>query len=96
MGVQFQNNTTTLLFETNYIRQFANIEVIALLILRSSLEMVYFLLFLCFFVCFFNLFWKRNMNQVDLWPKTKFRISILNSEYQLNVVMMVIFHLDVW
>lgn len=48
VGVQFQINP--LLFETNYIRQFANIEVITLAILTSGLKRVCFLLFICFFL----------------------------------------------
>lgn len=65
VGVQFQINPNTLLFETNYMRQFANIEVITLVILTSDLK-VFFLLF----ICFLYLFWKSGVRL------TKFKIPI--------------------
>lgn len=46
VGVQLQNSPTTLLFETNYTRQFQNIEVIMWLFLTSSLKR------LCFYIIY--------------------------------------------
>ena len=43
VGVQLQNSPTTLLFETNYTRQFPNIEVIMWLFLTSGLKKPWFL-----------------------------------------------------
>ena len=71
VGVQFQNNPTTVLFETNYIRQFANIEVITLLILTSGLKRVLFL------YIFLYLFWKEIVTEVDV-HKTNFKIQKSN------------------
>lgn len=52
VGVQFQINP--LLFETNYIRQFANIEVITLAILTSGLKRVCFFIIYMFFSIYFG------------------------------------------
>ena len=50
VGVQFPGKLNTLLFETNYTRQFANIEVITSFILKSGLMRGFFIMF--FFLIF--------------------------------------------
>lgn len=78
--VQFQNNSTTLLFETNYIRQFANIVLITLLIFDKWPKEGLFFFNHLYLLFYFGII----VNKVDLWLKTFFSFIILYIQFLIQ------------